>query len=130
MQYRTLGRNGVQVSTLALGAMNFGQIERTTQAEATAIVDASLQAGINLTDTADACSQGQSEQMVGAALPGRCEDVVLATKAYLSMGEERAHRGSSRRWLVTEQPGYSIRQRGIEVHVLPAAQDYGRGVMA
>ena len=52
MQYRTLGRTGVQVSSLALGAMNFGKIGRTTQDEATAIVDAALDAGINLIDTA------------------------------------------------------------------------------
>jgi aryl-alcohol dehydrogenase-like predicted oxidoreductase len=65
MQYRTLGRTGVQVSTLVLGAMNFGKIGRTTQDEATAIVDAALDAGINLIDTADMYSGGESEEMVG-----------------------------------------------------------------
>ena len=81
MQYRTLGRTGVQVSTLALGAMNFGSQGRTTQDEATAIVDAALEAGINLIDTADMYSQGESEEMVGKAIAGRRDDVVLATKA-------------------------------------------------
>ena len=102
MQYRTLGRTGVQVSTLVLGAMNFGAIGRTTQDEATAMIDAALEAGINLIDTADFYSQGQSEEMVGKAISGRRDDIVLATKAYLPMGDERNHRGSSRRWLFTE----------------------------
>jgi aryl-alcohol dehydrogenase-like predicted oxidoreductase len=203
MQYRTLGRTGVQVSSLVLGAMNFGKIGRTTQDEATAIVDAALEAGINLIDTADMYGQGESEEMVGKAIAGRREDIVLATKANMPMGEERNHQGSSRRWLVTEldnslrrlgvdhvdlyqihrwdpttsdeetlsaltdlqragkiryfgsstfpayrlvqaewaarvhhlsryvteQPSYSILQRGIETHVLPVTEQYGLGVL-
>jgi aryl-alcohol dehydrogenase-like predicted oxidoreductase len=113
MQYRTLGRTGVQVSTLALGAMNFGAIGRTTQAEATAIVDAALEAGINLIDTADVYSQGVSEQMVGAAIAGRRDDIVLATKANMPMGDERNRRGSSRRWLVTALDD-SLRRLGVD----------------
>jgi aryl-alcohol dehydrogenase-like predicted oxidoreductase len=204
MQYRTLGRTGVQVSTLALGAMNFGAIGNTTQDEATAIVDAALEAGINLVDTADMYGQGESEVLVGKAIAGRRDDLVLATKATMPMGEERNHRGNSRRWLVraledslrrlgvdhvdlyqihrwdpatsdeealsaltdlqragkiryfgsstfpayrivqaqwaarehrlgryvTEQPSYSILQRGIEAHVLPVTEEYGMGVLA
>src|SRR5687767_9190031 len=101
MQYRTLGRTGVQVSALALGAMNFGKIGRTTQDEATAIVDAAMEAGINLIDTADMYSGGQSEEMVGKAIAGRRDDIVLATKAAMPMSDERNHQGSSRRWLIT-----------------------------
>ncbi|MGC4863988.1 aldo/keto reductase [Micromonospora sp. DT53] len=204
MQYRTLGRTGVQVSTLALGAMNFGKLGQTTQDEATAIVDAALEAGINLIDTADMYSQGESEELVGKAIAGRRDDIVLATKAGMPMGDERNQRGSSRRWLVTEldnslrrlgvdhvdlyqihrwdpttsdeetlsaltdlqragkiryfgsstfpayrivqaewaarehhlsryvteQPSYSILQRGIEAHVLPVTEQYGLGVLA
>jgi aryl-alcohol dehydrogenase-like predicted oxidoreductase len=204
MQYRTLGRTGVQVSSLALGAMNFGAIGRTTQDEATAIVDAALDGGINLIDTADMYGQGESEVMVGKAIKNRRDDLVLATKAAMPMGEERNHRGTSRRWIfkalddslrrldvdhvdlyqmhrwdpatsdeealsaltdlqragkiryfgsstfpayrivqaqwaarenrlsryVTEQPSYSILQRGIETHVLPVTQEYGLGVLA
>jgi aryl-alcohol dehydrogenase-like predicted oxidoreductase len=204
MQYRTLGRTGVQVSTLALGAMNFGAIGRTGQAEATAIVDAALEAGINLIDTADMYGRGESEEIVGKAVAGRRDDLVLATKATMPMGDERNHQGSSRRWLVTaldnslrrlgvdhvdlyqihrwdpttsdeetlaaltdlrragkiryfgsstfpayrivqaqwaarehqlgryvtEQPSYSILQRGIESHVLPVIEEYGLGVLA
>ncbi|MBW8088785.1 MULTISPECIES: aldo/keto reductase [Streptomyces] len=204
MQYRTLGRTGVQVSSLALGAMNFGAIGRTTQDEATAIVDAALESGVNLIDTADMYGGGESEEMVGKAIAGRRDDIVLATKAGMPMGDERNHRGGSRRWLVTEldnslrrlgvdhvdlyqihrwdpatsdeetlsaltdlqragkiryfgsstfpayrvvqaqwaarahhlsryvteQPSYSILQRGIEAHVLPVTEQYGMGVLA
>ncbi|MGW2428788.1 aldo/keto reductase [Streptomyces sp. NPDC001640] len=204
MQYRTLGRTGVQVSSLALGAMNFGAIGRTTQDEATAIVDAALEGGINLIDTADMYGRGESEEMVGKAIAGRRDDIVLATKAGMPMSDEPNHRGASRRWLVaeldsslrrlgvdhvdlyqihrwdpttgdeetlsaltdlqragkiryfgsstfpahriveaqwaarehrlgryvTEQPSYSILQRGIETHVLPVTEQYGLGVLA
>jgi aryl-alcohol dehydrogenase-like predicted oxidoreductase len=204
MQYRTLGRTGVQVSSLALGAMNFGSLGNTTQEEATAIVDGALEAGINVIDTADMYSNGQSEEMVGRAIAGRRDDIVLATKAYMPMGDDPNRRGASRRWLVTEldnslrrlgvdhvdlyqihrwdpttsdeetlsaltdlqragkiryfgsstfpayrlvqaqwaarehhlsryvteQPSYSILQRGVETHVLPVTEEYGLGVLA
>ncbi|QKW37936.1 aldo/keto reductase [Actinomadura sp. NAK00032] len=204
MQYRTLGRTGVQVSSLALGAMNFGAIGDTPQDEATAIVDAALEAGVNLIDTADMYGRGESEEMVGKAIAGRRDDIVLATKAGLPMSDERNQRGASRRWLATEldnslrrlgvdhvdlyqihrwdpstsdeetlsaltdlqragkiryfgsstypayrivqaewaaragglsrytteQPSYSILQRGIEADVLPVTEQYGLGVLA
>src|SRR5215470_7619861 len=113
MRYRALGRTGVQVSTLVLGAMNFGKIGNTTQDEATAIVDAAIEAGINLIDTADVYSGGQSEEMVGKAIAGRRDDLVLATKASLPMGDERNHRGGSRRWLVTALDD-SLRRLGVD----------------
>jgi len=113
MQYRTLGRTGVQVSTLSLGAMNFGAIGHTTQENATAIVEAAQEAGVNLVDTADFYSQGESEEMVGRAIAGRREDVVLATKAFLPMGEERNHRGASRRWLISELES-SLSRLGVD----------------
>ncbi len=113
MQYRTLGRTGVEVSTLVLGAMNFGAIGRTTQDEATAIVEAALDGGINLIDTADFYGRGQSEEMVGKAIAGRRDDVVLATKAGLPVADDRSSRGSSRRWLVTELDN-SLRRLGVD----------------
>ncbi|SNS73473.1 Predicted oxidoreductase [Asanoa hainanensis] len=113
MRYRTLGRTGVQVSTLALGAMNFGPIGRTTQDEATAIVDAALEAGINIIDTADMYGAGVSEKMVGKAIAGRRDDLVLATKATMPIGDERNHQGSSRRWLVTALDD-SLRRLGVD----------------
>jgi aryl-alcohol dehydrogenase-like predicted oxidoreductase len=113
MQYRTLGRTGVQVSTLVLGAMNFGATGRTSQDDATAIVDAALEAGINLIDTADRYSDGQSEEMVGRAIAGRRDDIVLATKVWMPMGDDPNHRGASRRWLVTELDN-SLRRLGVD----------------
>ncbi|RSN70295.1 aldo/keto reductase [Actinomadura sp. WAC 06369] len=113
MQYRTLGRTGVQVSALALGAMNFGAIGRTTQDEATAIVDAALESGINLIDTADMYGRGESEEMVGKAISGRRDDIVLATKANMPMGDDRNRQGSSRRWLVTALDD-SLRRLGVD----------------
>ncbi len=113
MQYHTLGRTGVQVSVLVLGAMNFGRIGRTSQDEATAIVDVALEAGINLIDTADSYGAGESEEMVGKAIAGRRDDVVLATKVNSPMGDGRNHRGSSRRWLITELDS-SLRRLGVD----------------
>lgn len=203
MQYRTLGRTGVQISTLALGAMNFGTLGGTSQDDVNTIVGTALDAGVNLIDTADMYGDGESEEMVGKAIAGRRDDIVLATKATMPIGAERNHQGSSRRWLttalddslrrlgvdhvdlyqmhrwdprtsdeetlsaltdlqragkiryfgsstfpayrivqaqwasrenhlsryVTEQPGYSILQRGAESHVLPVTQEYGLGVL-
>ncbi|MBW0272662.1 aldo/keto reductase [Nocardia sp. MH4] len=204
MQYRSLGRTGVRVSSLTLGAMNFGALGNSTQAEVTAMIDVAIEGGINVIDTADFYGSGESEELVGKAVAGRRDDLVLATKASLPMGEERNRRGASRRWLVTalddslrrlgvdhvdlyqihrwdpsvrdeetlsaltdlrqagkiryfgsstfpayriveaqwaarehrlgryvtEQPSYSILQRGIETHMLPVAQEYGLGVLA
>ncbi|GLZ78013.1 aldo/keto reductase [Actinorhabdospora filicis] len=203
MQYRTLGRTGLRVSALALGAMNFGAIGRTTPEQTAAIVHTALDAGINLIDTADVYAKGESETLVGKAIAGRRDEVVLATKAGMPMSDDPNHRGASRRWLttaldaslrrlgvdhvdlyqvhrwdpetgdeetlsaltdlqragkighfgtstypahrivqaqwtarerglgrfVTEQPSYSILQRGAETHVLPVTQEYGMGVL-
>lgn len=204
MQYRTLGRTGVRVSTLALGTMNVGAPGGTDQEEATAMVDAALEAGITTIDTADFYSGGRSEELLGKAIAGRRDEIVLATKGGLPMGDPRRRSGSSRRWLttavedslrrlgvdhvdlyqvhvwdpttsdeetlgaltdlqragkiryfgasnqaahriveaqwaarehhlsryVTEQPSYSILQRGVERDILPVAEQYGLGVLA
>jgi aryl-alcohol dehydrogenase-like predicted oxidoreductase len=201
MRYRTLGRTGVQVSTLVLGAMNFGRLGGTSQDDVDTLVGTALDAGVNLIDTADMYGQGESEEMVGKAIAGRRDDIVLATKATMPMGDDPNHQGGSRRWIytalddslrrlgvdhvdlyqmhrwdprtsdeetltaltdlqragkiryfgsstfpayrivqaqwaangsryVTEQPSYSILQRGVEAHVLPVTQEYGLGVLA
>jgi len=203
MKYRTLGRTGLDVSSLVLGAMNFGPIGRTSAEESSAIVSAALDAGVNLVDTADVYGNGESEEIVGKAIAGRRDEVVLATKAGLPMGTGPNQQGSSRHWLttaldgslrrlgvdhvdlyqvhrwdprtsdeetlaaltglqqagkiryfgsstfpayriveaqwaarehglrpyVTEQPSYSMLQRGVEAHVLPVAEQYGLGVL-
>ncbi|MEV7931701.1 aldo/keto reductase [Curtobacterium sp. NPDC089185] len=206
MQYRTLGRTGIQVSPLALGAMMLGtdgSIGNGDEQDSVRIVNRALDAGINLIDTADRYSQGGSEVLVGKAIKGRRDQVVLATKFNGPMGTDPNRRGNSRRWITTaveeslrrlqtdhidlyqahrpddtvdleetlsaltdlvrsgkvraigssdfpasmqveaqwtserrglerfrsEQPTYSILNRGIEREVLPVAQRYGMGTL-
>ncbi|MFD0687216.1 aldo/keto reductase [Actinomadura fibrosa] len=100
MQYRKLGRTGVEVSTQCLGAMMFGAIGNGDHGDCERIVHRALDAGINFIDTADIYSAGESEEIVGKALKGRRDDVVLATKFFNPMGEDRNRRGGSRRWIV------------------------------
>src|SRR3954464_14044820 len=103
MEPRPLGRTGVQVSPLCLGAMMFGAWGNTDHEDSVRIIHAALDAGINFVDTADVYSQGESEEIVGKALAGgRREHVVLATKAHGAMGEDPNQQGNSRRWLVQE----------------------------
>ncbi|MGO9247434.1 MAG: aldo/keto reductase, partial [Solirubrobacteraceae bacterium] len=102
MDHRQLGRTGVQVSPLCLGAMMFGAWGNHDRANSIRIVHAALDAGINFIDTADVYSAGESEEIVGAALAGRRDDVVLATKFHAAMGEDVNRRGNSRRWIVQE----------------------------
>src|SRR6202044_1595376 len=102
MDYRTLGRTGVEVSPLCLGAMMFGAWGNPDHEDSIRIIHAALDGGINFVDTADVYSAGESEEIVGQALLGRRDDVVLATKAYNPMGEAPNMRGSSRRWIVRE----------------------------
>ncbi|MFF5725333.1 MULTISPECIES: aldo/keto reductase [Streptomyces] len=203
MKYRTLGRTGIKVSPYCLGAMMFGAMGNPDHEESVRIIHKALDAGINFIDTADVYSRGESEEIVGKALKGRRDEVVLATKAHLPMGDDPNQRGNSRRWLVraledslrrlgtdhvdlfqvhrpspdtdveetlsaltdlvragkvrnigastfpasdiveaqwvserrglerfrTEQPPYSILNRGIEREVLPACERYGMGAL-
>jgi aryl-alcohol dehydrogenase-like predicted oxidoreductase len=203
MQYRTLGRTGIKVSPYALGAMMFGAIGNPDHDDSIRIIHKALDAGINFVDTADRYSGGESEVIVGKALKGRRDDVVLATKVHGPMGDDPNQQGNSRRWIMTEvehslrrlqtdhidlyqihrpdpdtaieetlsalsdlihsgkvraigsstmpasdiveaqwaaerhglerfrteQPPYSILDRGIEAEVLPVAQRYGMGTL-
>lgn len=203
MKYRPLGRTGIQVSPYALGAMMFGQIGNPDHDDSIRIIHKALDTGINIIDTADMYSHGESEEIVGKALQGRRDDIVLATKVHGPMGDDPNQRGLSRRWIITEvenslrrlktdhidlyqihrpdpgvdveetlsaltdlvragkvraigsstmpasdmveaqwaaerrglerfrteQPNYSILNRGIETEVLPVAQRYGMGVL-
>ena len=102
MQYRTLGRTGIKVSPYALGAMMFGaSIGNPDHDDSVRIIHRALDAGINFIDTADAYSRGESEEIVGKALKGRRDDVVLSTKLHLPMGDDPNQRGNSRRWIMT-----------------------------
>ncbi len=203
MRYRTLGRTGIKVTPFALGAMMFGAGGNPDHDDSIRIIHKALDAGINFVDTADRYSGGESEEIVGKALKGRRDDVVLATKVNGPMGDDPNQRGNSRRWIMTEvenslrrlqtdyidlyqihrpdpdtdieetlsalsdlirggkvrvigssampasdiveaqwvaerralarfrteQPPYSILNRGIEAEVLPVAQRYGMGTL-
>ena len=100
MRYRTLGGTGIEVSVQCLGTMMFGAVGNPDHEDCARIIHAALDQGINFVDTADMYSAGESEQIVGAALRGRRDDVVLATKVHFPMGEGRNRGGNSRRWIV------------------------------
>ncbi|MFI6951475.1 aldo/keto reductase [Streptomyces sp. NPDC050422] len=203
MQYRTLGRTGIKVSPYCLGAMMFGALGNPDHGDCARIVHTALDAGINFIDTADVYGHGESEEILAKALKGRRDDVVLATKAHLAMGDDPNQQGNSRRWIIravedslrrletdyidlyqmhrpdpetdveetlsaltdlmragkiraigssttpaaeiveaqwvadrrglqrfrTEQPPYSILDRGIERDVLPVCEQYGMGAL-
>jgi aryl-alcohol dehydrogenase-like predicted oxidoreductase len=100
MRYRQLGHTGVDVSTLCLGTMLFGPWGNPDHDDSIRIIHRALDAGINFVDTADVYAAGEAEEIVGKALRGRRDDVVLATKFHGPMGDDRNRRGSSRRWIV------------------------------
>ena len=202
MQYRTLGRTGIKVSPYALGALMFAtSVGNPDPEDSVKVIHKALDAGINLIDTSDA--YGDSEEVVGRALKGRRDTVVLATKFSRPTGTDPNQQGGSRRWIMTavenslrrlqtdhidlyqlhradpdtdieetlsaltdliragkvraigasntpaseiveaqwvaerrglerfrtEQPPYSILNRGIEAEVLPVAQRYGMGTV-
>ncbi|MGY2734682.1 aldo/keto reductase [Sphingomonas sp. UYP23] len=203
MRYRPLGKTGIKVSPYCLGAMMFGAAGNPDHDDSIRVIHKALDFGINFVDTADAYSRGESEEIVGKALKGRRDTVVLATKAHLPMGDDPNQQGNSRRWITseleaslrrlqtdhvdlyqihrpspdtdieetlsaltdlmragkiraigsstfpvseiveaqwvaerralarfrTEQPPYSIMNRGIEREVLPTVQRYGMGAM-
>jgi aryl-alcohol dehydrogenase-like predicted oxidoreductase len=99
MQRRILGGTGISVSDIALGTMMLGAMGNPDHDESIRIIHTALDAGINFVDTADVYSQGECEEIVGAALRGRRHDVVLATKFSLPMGADPNQRGGSPRWV-------------------------------
>jgi aryl-alcohol dehydrogenase-like predicted oxidoreductase len=114
MEHRQLGRTGVSVSKLCLGAMMFGAWGNPDHDDSVRIIHRALDAGINFIDTADVYSQGESEEIVGKALAGgKRDDIVLATKVWGAMGEDPNRRGVSRRWIVQEVEN-SLRRLGTD----------------
>jgi aryl-alcohol dehydrogenase-like predicted oxidoreductase len=108
-----LGTTGVNVSPLCLGAMMFGAWGNPDHDDSSRIIDRALDAGINFIDTADVYSSGESEEIVGKALAGRRDRVVLATKAHGPMGDDVNEQGNSRRWLIRECEN-SLRRLGTD----------------
>jgi aryl-alcohol dehydrogenase-like predicted oxidoreductase len=113
METRVLGRSGVQVSELCLGAMMFGAWGNPDHDDCVRIIHKALDEGINFIDTADVYSAGESEEIVGKALVGRRDDVVVATKFFAPMGEGPNRRGGSRRWIMQEVES-SLRRLGTD----------------
>jgi aryl-alcohol dehydrogenase-like predicted oxidoreductase len=114
MEHRQLGRTGVSVSKLCLGAMMFGAWGNPDHDDSIRIIHRALDAGIDFIDTADIYSEGESEVIVGKALTGgKRDDVVLATKVWGAMGEGPNRRGVSRRWIIQEVED-SLRRLGTD----------------
>lgn len=102
MRYRPLGRTGLRISPLCLGAMMLGPWGNDDSEDAARIIGRALDAGINIIDTSDSYSAGESERIVGAALKGRRDDVILATKFFFPQSDGPNDRGASRHWIMRE----------------------------
>src|SRR5450755_711037 len=114
MEHQSLGRTGVSVSKLCLGAMMFGDWGTKDNDESIRIIHRALDAGINFIDTADVYSSGESEIIIGNALAGgKRDDVVLASKVHMPMGDDLNQRGNSRRWIIKEVEN-SLRRLGTD----------------
>ncbi|NRQ40578.1 aldo/keto reductase [Nonomuraea sp. NN258] len=100
MRYRILGGTGIEVSTYCLGTMMFGSAGNPDHDDSIRVIHTALDHGINFVDTADMYSAGESEEIVGKALQGRRDEVVLSTKVHFQMGEGRNRSGNSRRWIM------------------------------
>jgi aryl-alcohol dehydrogenase-like predicted oxidoreductase len=103
MEHRELGRTGVSVSPLCLGAMMFGAWGNPDHDESIRVIHRALDAGINFVDTADVYARGESEEIVGKALKGKRDSIVLATKVHGTMSDDDPNmRGNTRRWIIQE----------------------------
>jgi aryl-alcohol dehydrogenase-like predicted oxidoreductase len=119
MEYRQLGRSGLRISSLTLGTMTFGgrgQFQAVGQTDlegARRQIEMALDAGVNLIDTADVYSDGAAEEIVGRALNGRRDQVLLATKARFPMGDGPNDAGLSRHHLIAACEA-SLRRLGTD----------------
>jgi aryl-alcohol dehydrogenase (NADP+) len=122
IEYRVLGTTGVRVSRFGLGTMVLGVWGNRDLAECTRIIHRAIDAGINLVDTADVYGAGENEEIVGRAIAGRRDDVVLATKFHGPMpsghrrdpgGDDVNRRGNSRRWIMRAIDD-SLRRLGVD----------------
>jgi len=119
MEYRRLGHSGLYVSSLTLGTMTFGgrggfrRVGDTGVAGAKRQIDMCLDAGVNLFDTANIYSGGESEAILGEAISGRRDDLLLATKVRMSVGEGPNDMGLSRHHII-RQCEESLRRLGTD----------------
>ncbi|MFW6093138.1 MAG: aldo/keto reductase [Pseudomonadota bacterium] len=100
MERRTLGRSGLKVSVLGLGTGQFGSFGQTRRADCVRMAHAAFDGGINLIDTADFYSFGEAETITGAAIEGRRDKVIVASKFGMPMSDDVNERGGSRRWIM------------------------------
>jgi aryl-alcohol dehydrogenase-like predicted oxidoreductase len=110
MEYRNLGRTGMQVSVVSLGTMLFG--DRTDEATATALVERAIDAGINIFDTANIYGQGRSEEILGCAVAHtkKRQQLVLATKVHVRMNDDDPNAAGNHRRHIIEQCHASLRR--------------------
>jgi aryl-alcohol dehydrogenase-like predicted oxidoreductase len=113
VRYRNLGRTGLKVSELCLGAMMFGGWGNPDHDDSIKIINSALDAGVNFIDTADVYSQGESEEIVGKAISGQRDRLVIATKVHGPMGSDPNMAGNSRRWILQECEN-SLRRLGTD----------------
>jgi aryl-alcohol dehydrogenase-like predicted oxidoreductase len=113
MELRVLGGTGIRVSAYCLGAMMLGPMGNADEDDCVRIIHRALDTGINFVDTADVYSRGISEEIVGKALRGKRDHVVLATKVHGAMGDDPNARGNSRRWIMREIEA-SLRRLGTD----------------
>jgi len=113
MDYTTLGKTGITVSKYCLGTMMFGAMGNKDHDDSVRIIHKAIDGGVNFIDTADIYSAGESEEIVGKALKGRRDDIVLATKFYAPMGQDRNNFGGSRRWIIKEVEN-SLRRLNVD----------------
>jgi aryl-alcohol dehydrogenase (NADP+) len=135
MQYRPLGRTGVTVSELCLGAMMYGAMGNTDHDDCVAQIHRAIDAGVNFIDTADVYSRGESEEIVAKAIAGRRDELILATKFFAPMSDDPNHAGGSRRWIAREVED-SLRRLGTDhidlyqCHRFPETMDVGETISA
>jgi aryl-alcohol dehydrogenase-like predicted oxidoreductase len=113
MEYRTLGRTGVNLSAFCLGGGQFGSVASPDQDECARLIHEALDGGINCIDTADVYAGGRSEEIIGKALAGRRDEVFLATKFHNPMGPSLNDRGNSRLWILRAVEA-SLRRLGTD----------------
>ncbi len=115
MEYRSLGRSGIMVGRFGLGTMVLGAWGNTDRAACDRIINGALDAGVNLVDTADMYADGENEEIVGSAISGRRDEVVLCTKFHYPLGDDPDpnRRGNSRRWIMTAIDD-SLRRLGVD----------------
>ncbi len=113
MDLRTLGATGMKVSPICLGTMMFGALGNGDHADCARIIHRAIDGGITFIDTADGYSTGESETIVGKAIKGRRDSLIIATKFFGQMSDDANMRGASRRWVVQEVEN-SLRRLGVD----------------